>query len=167
MIRRPASLVLPCCLAWAVVGPGCATPVARAQLAEVDDRTLLQQMLYLDRPAGDFEFGPGGREGYAEAVREEILRRRPDWPPEVVAAVREHRAEIGMTPSQVVAAIGWPREYPSMLWAWAPGTSGPFADDLQVSIERSRANRWHYGDAPHNLHVWFSNGRVWNIIDNR
>lgn len=145
---------------------GCTSPVPRDRLAEVDDFTLLKQMVWLDRPAGSFDFGPGGRDGYIADVRAELLLRH-DWPEDRVDAVRAGRVELGMTMGQVVTSVGWPNEYPGMLWAYAPGTDGPFADDLTVKAERARANRWSYGAAPKNLHVWFRDGRVWNIIDNR
>ena len=112
---------------------GCATPVPRDELGSVDSFTLLKQMQWLDRDVpASFNFGAGGREAYIEAVREEILARMPHWPAEVVEAVRGHRVELGMDKGQVVTAIGWPNEYPALLWADAPTSRGPWVDDFVI-----------------------------------
>ncbi|MHC4991268.1 MAG: hypothetical protein ACYTGC_09835 [Planctomycetota bacterium] len=42
-----------------------------------------------------------------------------------------------------------------------------WADDGAVKSARARANQWTYGQGAENLQVWFRDGRVWNIIDNR
>ncbi|MHC5023339.1 MAG: hypothetical protein ACYTGG_05440 [Planctomycetota bacterium] len=143
-------------------------PVLRVHLPAVDDFTLLQQMVWLDRPADKDDFGAGGRAAYVEAVRAEILARHPQWPTTTREAIRAGRVELEMTKAQVVTSIGWPNEYPALLWAEAPPTRGPLVDDLAVSVRRGRANTWSYGHAPRNLFVNFDpDRRAWRIIDNR
>lgn len=152
---------------------GCASPASRDRLQHLQSFDLLKQMQWLDRPVPDgFDFGEGGRDGYLEAVREEILRRMVHWPDEVVEAVRAHRAEIGMNKGQVVTAIGWPNEYPKLLWADAPGIrspgmDSPWADDMAVMQARAEANQWSYFKAPRNLLLYFRDEKLDRIIDNR
>lgn len=166
-------------LCWAVFAAlllqfaGCASPVPRDELGSVDSFTLLKQMQWRD---GDvpvsFDLGPGGRAGYIEAVREEILARMPHWPADVVEAVRGGRAEIGMDKGQVVTAIGWPNEYPALLWAdaptpRAPGMDSPWVDDFVIMHREAESNRWSYFKAPRNMFLYFRDQKLYRIIDNR
>jgi hypothetical protein len=148
--------------------PGCASPVAPEKLEQADDLTVLKQMQWLDRePPEGFDFGPGGRAGYIERVQREMFNRTL-WTEAEREAIRAHRVEVGMTMEQVVTAIGWPREYPGLLWAYAPGTDRNWADDVEVRIRRAEARRWTYGDGPNNLRVFFDKSWiVQRIIDNR
>jgi hypothetical protein len=148
---------------------GCASPVPREDLGDLEHFELLKQMQWMDPARGGegFDYGPGGRAGYADAVREEIIRRHPEWSAERIALIRAQQVEIGMSHGQVVASIGWPFEYPGLLWAYRPGTGRHHASDPAIIAERGRANRWTYGTGSDNFHVWFREGRVWHIIDNR
>jgi hypothetical protein len=147
---------------------GCASPLAPDKFEQSDDMAVLKQMQWLDRePPNEFDFGPGGRAGYIERVQQEMFRRTL-WSGVEREAILAHRIEVGMTMEQVVTAIGWPREYPGLLWAYAPGTDRKWADDVAMRIRRAEARQWTYGDGPNNLRVYFDKSWiVVRIVDNR
>lgn len=149
---------------------GCAAPVARDQLESADDLTLLKQMQWLNRtPPDSFDFGDGGREAYIDSVREQIIARHGEWLPRTVDLIRRSQIEVGMTKTQVVTSVGWPNEYPSVLWDSYFGEHRTFGDPLDQMQARSRANKWTYGKWDEARHLFFhwDSGVLFRIIDNR
>ena len=146
---------------------GCVTPVPPNKIAWLSDSKLYEQMRWVNRGRDSAEFGPGGRAGYIEEVRNEILRRNTDWPADVVEQIRLEQPALGMTMPQVVAAIGWPREYP--FWEARRRPLGVAADDYDYWIALQRANQWTYPikDAGRGgyLRVWFRDGRAYRIMN--
>jgi len=153
-------------------GAACSSgPAPVDQLSRLPESRLSLQMRWLDRTPRDAAeaFGEAGREAYIEAVRAEILERHPEWPKDVCKAIRGGRVELGMTPQQVVAAIGLPNEWPGAWWdAYAARPHGfGGGDALAYKSARYRLQQWSYGQAPQNLWVFYEDGRVYRIRDNR
>ena len=60
-------------------------------------------------------------------------------------------------------AIGWPREYP-----WWEARRHPFGgDDFEVWSARQAMKQWTYGHGDDSLRVWFRDGRVYRVMDQR
>lgn len=141
---------------------GCAQS-PRHNLASLSDSALLDELRWLNRGPDTADFGAGGRSGYVDAIRMELLSRHPEWSQAVADAIMEGRVELGMTMPQTAAAIGWPREYP-----WWEARRHPLGgDDFEVWSARQNMKQWTYGHSDDSLRVWFRDGRVYRIMDQR
>ena len=147
-----------------VLGACAQRPVPIDELGALPEAGLYHQMRWVNRgPASAFD--ETTREAYVEAVREEILARRTDWAPETVEAIRDGRVELGMTMPQVTASIGLPVEYP--WWDAQRRPIGVWGDDLAYKNAVADRNRWTYRYADDYLKVWFRDGAVYRIMDDR
>ena len=94
-----------------------------------------------------------------------ILFRRDDWPEEIALAIREQRVELDMSMQQVAVSIGWPEE-----WPWFDARRRPIGmdgDDLAYHNAVTDMSRWTYRYPEGTLRVWFMEGRVYRIMDDR
>ena len=141
---------------------GCTKTMSPSQIQAANDYKLFEQMRWVDR-GPDSVFKSESRDAYVESIRREILERRPGWPDDVVRAIHENRVELGMTMPQVVASIGWPREYPWWDVQWRP--IGMDGDDFGYWSALQNAKQWTYGHGDTSLRVWFRDGEVYRIMD--
>jgi len=139
-------------------------PAPVDELGALPEAGLYQQMRWVNR-GPDAAFEATTREAYIDAVREEILARRTDWTEEAAEAIRDGRVELGMTMPQVTASIGLPIEYP--WWDAQRRPIGVWGDDLAYKNALADRNRWTYRYADDYLKVWFRDGAVYRIMDDR
>lgn len=148
---------------------GCAPkPLPVDALATASSNDVLKQMVFATRYP-DATFGDLDRAQYLDRVRDEFMHREPEWSDATKALIRAEKVEIGMTMPQVVLSIGWPNEYPGLIWdlqLYGDGR-GPLASSPEAYAAWARAQEWSYGKAPHNRWVYFSKGKVDRMIDNR
>ncbi len=149
-------------LAVAAAPFGCVSTLSPQQIEGASDQKLFEQMRWVNR-GPDSAFDAGGRAAYVDELREEILKRHPSWPQKVVEAIREQQVQLRMTMPQVVAAIGWPREYP--WWDTQFPPIGMDGDSFDYWSALQDANRWTYGHGDTSLRVWFYEGYVYRIMD--
>lgn len=139
-------------------------PAPRDSIAGLSEAGLYAELWWLNR-GSDSVFTEGTRADHIAAVRDEILRRRSDWPPETVAAIRAGRVELGMTMPQVATSIGLPIEYP--WWETRRRPIGMDGDHLRWHSAMRRRNQWTYRVDGQHLKVWFRSGAVFRIMDDR